>query len=311
MLNNEIIWSQKYRPRTVEETILPNDIKNIFKQYVKDGEIPNLIFTGGPGVGKTTAAKAMLDELDYNYIVINGSLDGNIDTLRNEIMSYASSVSLNGKRKYVILDECDFLNPSSTQPALRNFMEEYSQSCGFILTCNYPNKILKEIRSRNAMIEFKVSQEDKLHIATQYLKKSCSILEEENIKYDKNAVAAVITKFFPDFRKILNELQLYSVCGSIDSGILVNLTEVSFNNLIRKLKEKDFTEVRKWVSEATNLDTLFRTFYDTASKYVAPSSVPILVLLIAKYQYQASFSADLEVNIAAFLVEVMLEMKWL
>lgn len=306
-MNNDFLWVEKYRPRTVDDTILPDQLKTMFQQFVDDGNVPNLILTGTAGVGKTTIAKAMLEQLDCDYIVINGSMNGNIDTLRNDIMSFASSVSLQGGRKYVILDEADYLNPNSTQPALRNFMEEFSKNCGFILTCNFKNKIIDPLHSRCSVIEFKLSKDDKMECAAQMFKRTCTILNQENIEYDKTVVVEVVKKHFPDNRRILNELQRYSATGRIDSGILNNLQEVTLKNLITSLKEKDFTSVRKWVAENTDADpaTIFRMLYDTAIDYIVSSSIPQLVLIIAEYQYKNAFVADHEINMMACLTEIM------
>ena len=308
-MREDFLWCEKYRPKKIEDVVLPEHLKALFQECVNQKNLPNFLLAGPSGCGKTTVARAMLDQLDCDYIIINGSLNGNIDTLRNEIMNFASSVSLQGGRKYVILDEADYLNPNSTQPALRNFMEEFSKNCGFIFTCNYKNRIIEALHSRCTVIDFKINKKETAKLATQFFKRVCSILEKENVLYDKAVVAEVIQKHFPDWRRILNELQRYSVVGSIDSGILSNVQEVSLKELISHLKNKDFTSIRKWVVENINNDqnSIFRKIYDASLQNVKPQYVPMLVLLIGKYQYQASFCADAEINLMAFFAEVMIE----
>jgi DNA polymerase III delta prime subunit len=308
MMNEEFLWVEKYRPKTIEDTILPCDLKKTFQQFVDQKNIPNLILAGGAGVGKTTVARAMLEELGCDYIVINGSLEGrNIDTLRVEILNFASSVSLSGGRKYVILDEADYLNANSTQPALRNFMEQFSRNCGFILTCNYKNRIIEPLHSRCSVVEFKISKKATAKLATQFFKRLQTILEAEGIGYDQKVVAEVINKYFPDWRRVLNELQRYSATGSIDSGILANMTEASLKQLIKLMKEQNFTEMRKWVKNNTDTDVnyLYNQFYDTSAEFMDLQNTAQLVLILAKYQYQNAFSANPEINFMAFLVEVM------
>ena len=309
-MNKEFLWVEKYRPKTIEETILPAELKATFQQFVDQKNIPNLILSGTAGVGKTTVARAMLEELGCDYIVINGSMNGNIDTLRNEILNFASSVSLAGGRKYVILDEADYLNPNSTQPALRNFMEEFSKNCGFILTCNFKNRIIEPLHSRCSVIDFKISKKDMVKLAQQFFKRTQGILENENIPYDKQVVAEVINKHFPDWRRVLNELQRYSATGNIDTGILSTMTQTSIKELMGFLKDKNFTEVRKWVKNNTDTDVndLYNQFYETAVEYFEPKYIPALVILIAKYQYQNAFAANSEINFAAFIAETMMEL---
>jgi len=309
----DFLWVEKYRPVTIADTILPENLKQTFQEFVNQGNIPNLLLSGSAGCGKTTVARAMLEELGCDYIVINGSLNGNIDTLRNEIMQFASSVSLMGGRKYVILDEADYLNPNSTQPALRNFMEEFSRNCGFILTCNFKNRIIEPLQSRCSVVEFKIKKTDVPALAAQMMKRLCYILDTESVVYDKAVLVELIKKHYPDWRRVINELQRYSVTGKIDSGLLANITESSYKDLVRFLKEKDFTNTRKWVAE--NIDTdataIFRTLYDTASQYVSKNSVPNLVLILAKYQYQAAFVSDHEINLTACLTEMMIDLEYL
>jgi len=308
----QFLWVEKYRPKTVAESILPAELKQTFQQFVDQQNIPNLILTGSAGVGKTTVAKAMLEELGCDYIVINGSMNGNIDTLRNEILNFASTVSFTGGRKYVILDEADYLNANSTQPALRNFMEEFSKNCGFILTCNFKNRIIEPLHSRCSVIEFKIGKKDIPKLAAEFLKRTQKILETEGIDYDRAAVAGVITKHFPDWRRVLNELQRYSATGKIDSGILVDLDDASFSQLIKYVKEKNFTEMRKWVGQNIDSDSssLFRKFYDDASSLLKKDSIPALVVLLARYQYQAAFVADHEINFMSFLTEAAAELEF-
>lgn len=311
-MNEEFLWVEKYRPKTIEDTILPVDLKATFQQFVDQKNIPNLILSGTAGVGKTTVARAMLEQLGCDYIVINGSMNGNIDTLRNEILNFASSVSLSGGRKYVILDEADYLNANSTQPALRNFMEEFSKNCGFILTCNFKNRIIEPLHSRCSVVDFKISKKDMVKLAGQFFKRVESILTTENIPYDKPVVAEIIQKFFPDWRRVLNELQRYSATGKIDTGILANLQQASIKGLIGLMKDKNFTEIRKWAKNNidTDVNVLYNEFYDTASEYFTPRCIPALVILIARYQYQNSFSANVEINFTAFLAEVMIDMEF-
>jgi DNA polymerase III delta prime subunit len=311
-MNNDFLWVEKYRPKTIEETILPAELKATFQQFVDQKNIPNLILSGTAGVGKTTVARAMLEELECDYIVINGSMNGNIDTLRNEILNFASAVSLQGGRKYVILDEADYLNANSTQPALRNFMEEFSRNCGFILTCNFKNRIIEPLHSRCSVIDFKIGKKDMAKLAVQFLKRVTSILTTENVTNDKAVVAEVINKHFPDWRRVLNELQRYSATGAIDSGILANIQEISLNELVTLLKEKNFTGIRKWVGENLDSDqnTIFRKLYDHCADFLVKSSVPALVLLLGRYQYQAAFSADAEINVMACLTEMMMELEF-
>jgi DNA polymerase III delta prime subunit len=311
-MNQEFLFVEKYRPKTIQETILPSELKATFQQFVDQKNIPNLILSGSSGVGKTTVARAMLEELQCDYIVINGSMNGNIDTLRNEILNFASSISLSGGRKYVILDEADYLNANSTQPALRNFMEEFSKNCGFILTCNFKNRIIEPLHSRCSVIDFKISKSDMAKLAMQFLKRLETILQTENIEYDKAVIAQVIQKHFPDWRRVLNEIQRYSATGKIDTGILVNIKKTSIKNLVDMMKEKNFTEVRKWVKN--NLDTdvndLYNEFYENSNEYFSKRSIPLLVVTTAKYQYQNAFVANPEINFVAYLAELMIEMEF-
>ena len=308
---NNFLWTEKYRPRNISNTILPDDLKSTFDDFIKNG-IPNLLLSGGPGVGKTTTAKAMLDQVGSDYMVINGSMNGGIDTLRNDIKSYASTVSLNGKRKFVILDEADYLNPQSTQPALRNFMEEYSKNCGFILTANYKNRIIEPLHSRCSVIEFIIHKENKPVLANKFLKRVQDILKEENVEYDKKAVVELIIKHFPDWRRIINELQRYSTSGKIDAGILTQMSDGSFNTLIQTLKKKEFNQMRKWVAENLDNDptTIYRKLYDSCNTNMKETSIPILVTTIADYQYKSAFVADQEINLVACLTALMIECEF-
>lgn len=312
MDRNDFLWVEKYRPHKISDTVLPHSLQAVFQQFVDDENVPHLLLSGRAGIGKTTVAKAMLDEIGADYIVINGSLSGNIDTLRNDIMQFASAVSLNGGRKYVILDEADYLNPNSTQPALRNFMEEYAKNCGFILTCNFKNKIMDPLQSRCTCVEFSVPKTEKPKLAAKFYRRVVDILTAEGVEFDSKVVASVVEKHFPDFRRTLNELQRYSASGKIDSGMLVNLQESNLKELIDFLKAKDFTSVRKWVAENTDTDpiVLFRKIYDHSVDYLKPSSIPQMVLIIAEYQYKQAFVADQEVNTVAALTEMMVECEF-
>lgn len=306
------LWVEKYRPQKIDDCVLPQALKDTFRQYVEQGELPNFLFTGSAGVGKTTIAKALCNEIGAEFMMINGSEESGIDTLRTKIKGFASTISLTDAKKVVILDEADYLNANSTQPALRGFIEEFANNCRFILTCNFKNRIIEPIHSRCSVIEFKIDSKDKQEIAATFFKRAVSILKQEQIEFDPKVVAELITKHFPDYRRILNELQRYSVSGKIDSGILVNMSEESFKGLIKLLKEKDFTEVRKWVSKNSDSDTtsLFRELYDSAATTIEPNSVPQLVLILADYQYKAAFVADHELNIMAALTEIMAQCKF-
>ena len=272
-----------------------------------------IMIEGPPGCGKTTIAKAMLEQIGADYITINGSMNGNIDTLRTEISSFASSVSFSGGRKYVILDEADYLNPNSTQPALRNFMEEFSKNCGFILTCNFKNRIIEPLHSRCSVVEFKIANEEKQAIAGQFFKRVSRILEEENVEYDRSTVAEVIKTYFPDWRRVLNELQRYSSTGRIDSGVLANKSVDNMNALITLMKERNFTDVRKWVAENTDVDSavLYRQLYDLLpTKISSTQSVADAIIILAEYQYKEAFVANSEINRVAALATLMAEVEW-
>lgn len=311
-VREEFLWVEKYRPKTIDDAVLPADLKNTFQQFVDQGNIPNLLLSGSAGVGKTTVARAMLEQLGCNYIVINGSMNGNIDTLRNDIQAFASTVSFKGGRKYVILDEADYLNANSTQPALRNFMEEFSRNCGFILTCNFKNRIIEPLQSRCSVIEFKISKKDMPKLAAQFMKRAQTILETERVEFDRSVLAEVIQRHFPDWRRVLNELQRYSATGKIDSGILSRLEDESFSALVQTLKKKDFNGMRKWVGENSDSDSsvLFRKLYDEAYELVKPNSIPQLVLILSDYQYKSSFAANQEINLAAALTHVMADVEF-
>jgi DNA polymerase III delta prime subunit len=310
-MNEHILWVEKYRPKTIEDCILPDSLKSTFQEYVNRKEIPNLLLSGSAGVGKTTVAKALCEEVGCDYIVINGSDDSGIDVLRNKIKNYASSVSLMGGRKVVIIDEADYLNPNSTQPAFRGVIEEYASNCSFIFTCNFKNRIMDAIHSRCTCIDFKLNG-SKAKMASAFFKRVENILEIEGVKYDKPVVAEIITKHFPDNRRILNELQRYSVGGTIDKGLLASVSDVQLTELINSLKVKDFAGARKWVTN--NLDNdptkIYRKLYDGLYELLKPNSVPQLVLHLAKYQYQAAFVADHEINMIACLTEVMVDCEF-
>ena len=301
------LWVEKYRPTKVEDCILPDAIKSTFQEYVNRKEIPNLLLSGSAGVGKTTIAKALCIEVDADYMVVNGSSDRGINEIKQIVKNFSSTVSFTGGRKVIIIDEADNLT-NDAQLALRASIEEVSINCSFIFTCNFKNRIQEPIHSRCSVIEFKING-SKAKMATQFFKRVEWILEQENVKYDKEVVAAVITKHFPDNRRILNELQRYSVSGVIDKGILSNISDIQLNTLITSLKEKDFSAARKWVSNNLDNDTsiLFRKIYDSMYGHMKPNSIPQAVIILAKYQYQNAFVADSELNITACLVEIMVD----
>jgi DNA polymerase III delta prime subunit len=311
-MNEEFLWVQKYRPKTISDTILSSELKQTFQQFVNQENIPNLLLTGSAGIGKTTVAKALCEQLNADYIVINGSMNGNIDTLRTEIMQFASSVSFTGGRKYVILDEADYLNPQSTQPALRNFMEEFSKNCGFILTCNFKNRVIEPLHSRCTVIDFKTKGKDKAKLAAKFFNRLCDILKNEEVEFESKVVAELVNLHFPDWRRVINECQRYASTGRIDSGILANLNQESFKQLITHMKAKEYQSVRKWVGENSDMDAsqFFRAFYDTAWEEVSDNSVPGVVITLGEYQYKHSFAADPEINIMAFLTAIMFEVTW-
>ena len=309
---NEILWVEKYRPNTIGESILPIELKQTFQQFVDNGDCPNLLLSGSAGCGKTTVAKAMLEQLGCTYMMINGSEESGIDVLRNKIKNFASTVSMDGKRKYVILDEADYLNPQSTQPALRGFIEEFSKNCGFILTCNFRNRIIEPLHSRCSTIEFRIPSEEKPQLAMDFMNRCEVILNNEQIYYNKKVVATLIQKFFPDWRRVLNELQRYSASGKIDAGILVNLSEDSVKELLSFLKKKEFTNVRRWI--VNNLDNdpsrIYRRIYDSLYDNLDSSTIPHAVIILADYSYKSAFVADQEINLLACMTELMSQVKF-
>ena len=306
----QFLWVEKYRPRKLDDCILPDDQLKTFREFVATGEIPNMLLCGSAGVGKTTIARAICEELGCDYIIINGSEESGIDVLRTKIREFASSVSFGGKTKVVILDEADYLNPNSTQPALRAFIEEFANNCRFIFTCNFKNRIIAPLHSRTAVIEFKLTKADRPKMAGRFMKRLSDILATENVSFDEKVVAEVLKKHFPDYRRVLNELQRYSVSGTIDEGILVNVQEVNMKELVTSLKSKDFKKMRNWVVDNIDNDPnlIFRKIYDTILDEVKYPSQ--LVLLLADYQYKAAFAANPEINLVACLAEIMAGMEW-
>ena len=313
-MSSNFIWTERYRPKTIEDCILPENIKKTFSDFLNKGEIPNMLLAGPPGVGKTTVAKALCNELGVDYYVINGSDEGRfLDTVRNNAKNFASTVSLSStaKHKVVIIDEADNTG-NDVQLLLRAFIEEFAGNCRFIFTCNYKNKIIEPLHSRCAVVDFTLKGKQKIQLAESFFKRLQNILDAESIEYDKKVVAELINKHFPDFRRVLNECQRYSTSGKIDAGVLASFSDVSVNDLIKYLKEKNFTEVRKWV--VSNLDNdssvILRRVYDSLYDVLVPASIPAAVLIIAKYQYQIAFVADQEINLLAALTEIMCECEW-
>jgi len=303
----QFLWVEKYRPHTIKDCVLPETLKASFQSFLEADQLPNLLLAGSAGVGKTTVARALCEELGCDYIVVNASEDGGISTLRDKIRNFASSVSLSTDIKVVILDEADYLNPNSTQPALRGFIEEFAQHCRFIFTCNFKNRIIEPLHSRCTVIEFSLTKDDKPVMAAAFMKRVESILKAENIPYSRDVVAKVLLKYFPDYRRVLNELQRYAISGSIDDGILNNLEEINLLHLVKTLREKNFTEMRKWIAQNGDNDPnrLIRTIFDAANTHVLPKSIPSLVLILADYQAKVPFVADQELNMTAMLTEVM------
>ena len=313
-MRDEFLWVEKYRPKTIEECILPESIKNTFLDFLDKGEVPNLLLAGPAGCGKTTVAKALCNQLGVDVYVINGSDEGRfLDTVRNNAKNFASTVSFSSesKHKVIIIDEADNTTPD-VQLLLRASIEEFSNNCRFIFTCNYKNKIIEPLHSRCAVIEFGIKGKQKQEIATCFFKRLNSILEQERIEADKKVLAQLINNHFPDWRRVLNECQRYSVGGKIDSGILATFSDVAVNDLLQNLKAKNFTEVRKWVVDNLDNDTgvLLRRIYDTLYTALVPGSIPAAVLIIAKYQYQIAFVADQEINMLACLTEIMVECEF-
>lgn len=307
--NDNPLWVEKYRPKTINDVILPEHMKKSFETFIVNKTLPNLLLSGSPGVGKTTVAKAILEQLGCEYMVINGSLEGRlIDTLRSQIADYASSISLYGGRKYIIIDEADYLNQNSVQPAFRNLMEELSANCGFIFTCNYKGRIIAPLQSRLASIDFKILKEDKPKIASQIMKRLIYILDTESITYEKEAVAGMIKRYMPDWRRIINELQRYStINGTIDSGILAQSEYVNAESLIAMLKDKDFTSARKWIGENTDasFDDLFTQLYLVGIDKVTKESIPNWISILGEYQYRLAFVTNPEITVSSMILQLM------
>lgn len=305
-MSNEFLWVEKYRPRRVSDTILPNDLKSTFQSIVDGGEIPNMLFSGTAGTGKTTIARAICDELGLDYIIINGSEEGNIDTLRGKIKQFASSISLSGGYKVVILDEADYLNPQSTQPALRGFIEEFSNNCRFILTCNFKNKVIDPLHSRCSNYEFNFNKQTMASLCGKFMARALEVLDQEQVQYNKDVVAQLIMKHAPDWRRVLNELQRGSISGHLETTVIDNVNN-NYSKLFKAIKDKNFKAMRGWV--VNNVDqepaAIFRGVYDQMAEYVQPGSIPQLVLILADYQYKNAFVADHELNLVACLTEVM------
>jgi DNA polymerase III delta prime subunit len=311
-MSKEFLFVEKYRPQTIKDTILPDDLKKVFQNIVDSGEVPNMIFSGTAGLGKTTVARAICNELGLDYIVINGSEEGNIDTLRGKIKQFASSVSLSGGYKVVILDEADYLNPQSTQPALRGFIEEFSKNCRFILTCNFKNRIIEPLHSRCGVYEFNVkTNTDRAILGQQFFSRAKEILIGEGIEYNKKVLAPLIMKHFPDFRRALNEIQRASIGGTINADALIE-DESKYSDLYKFLRDKDFKGMRKWVVNNIDLEpaSIFRGIYDSVEAHVKPESIPQLILIIADYQYKNAFVADHELNLVACLTECMAQVEY-
>ena len=311
---NDILWVEKYRPKLVDDCVLPDNTQKIFSEIVERGEIPNLLLTGSPGIGKTTIAKALCNQLECDWLMINGSDEGRmIDTLRTTITNFASTVSLSGGKKVLIIDEADYMNPESVQPAMRGSIEQFSSNCRFIFTCNFKNRIIPALHSRCSVVDFKINKDDKPLLAQKFLKISTDILDGEKVKYKPDVVAQLIMKYFPDFRRVLNELQKHSVGGMIDDDILTQASEENLKELFIALKKKDFSTMRKWVAENIDNDhvRLYRQIYDSLYSKFEKQSIPQAVLTIADYSYKAAFVADQEVNMVACLTEMMMNCEFI
>ena len=306
-----LLWTEAHRPKTIEECILPERLKKPFQEYVNSEKIPHLLLSGGAGVGKTTVAKAMCNQIGADYIMINGSDESGIDVFRTKIKDFASSMSFTGGRKVIIIDEADYLNPNSTQPALRNAMEEFASNCSFIFTCNFKNRIIDPLHSRCAVVDFTLKNDEKSKMAGQFFKRIQSILQSENVEYEDKVIAELIKKHFPDFRRILNELQRYSQFGKIDVGILAQIGDISIAEITKHLKNKDFGAIRKWVATADfDAATLYRKLYDSLYEVLQPQSIPQAVIILADYQYKQAFVADAEINTVACLTELMVSVEF-
>lgn len=309
--NSEFLWVEKYRPKTVSDTILPPKLKDVFVNIVSSGNIPNMLFTGTAGLGKTTVARAICNELGYDHIVINGSEEGNIDTLRGKIKRFASSVSLTGDKKVVILDEADYLNAQSTQPALRAFIEEFANNCRFILTCNFKNRIIEPLHSRCGVYEFNTTKKELQSLCADFLKRLIYILQQENVSYNKDVLIELIMKYAPDWRRIINECQRFSIGNQLNTDVLIGHFDSEYDKLFEHLKKKDFKKMRTWVANNIDVDTstIFRAIYDRMYDKVEASSVPQLVLILADYQYKNAFVADHELNVVACMTEIMAQVE--
>ena len=310
---NNTLWVEKYRPTKIEDCILPDEIKTTFQSIVDSGEIPNLLLTGSPGIGKTTVAKALCNQLDCDWLMINGSDEGRmIDTLRTTVVNYASTVSLSGGKKVIVIDEADYMNKDSVQPALRGVIEEFSKNCRFIFTCNFKNRIIPALHSRCSVVDFRISKDDKPALGMEMLANVKRILNKEGVEYEESVLVQLVLKYFPDFRRVINELQKYSLNGIIDENILKQSSDENFNELFVALKGKDFSGMRKWVAQNIDNDhvRLYRQIYDTLNNRFEKKSIPQAVLTIANYSYMSAFVADQEVNMVACLTEIMMDSEF-
>lgn len=311
-MSKDFLWVEKYRPKTIEDAILPKRLKEIFQGMVKTGELQNMLFTGTAGLGKTTVAKALCNELGLDYIIINGSEEGNIDTLRGKIKQFATTVSFSGGYKVIILDEADYLNPQSTQPALRGFIEQFSDNCRFILTCNFKNRIIEPLHSRCGVYDFSLTSKEKAELSASFMKRLKNILDAEKVEFKNEDIATLIIKYVPDWRRVINECQRNSTNGNLEIAQALSASDGQFDELFKSLKEKDFKKMRSWVVNNMDLDTnaIFRGVYDKLYTKVDPGSIPQVVLILADYQYKAAFVADHELNIVACMTELMAEARF-